>query len=536
MKQLGIKRLRYSMSIALACCIAGISVGCSEAASDDQSSAACAALQDLSLSNTSPLSASAMRFRENERPAIDTAGGKVDMPDYCRVQGAVRPQINFEIRLPLDDWNGKFYMAGCGGFCGRVMADKEGYSNAINVAVVRGYAAVTTDAGHWGTHAADGVWAYNNRSAELDYSYRVIPEVSRVAKAIVRGFYGRPEQYSYFSGCSNGGRMGAMAIQRYPDLFDGVLIGSPALDWRTLSMFSSWLVKANTGEDGKLMFDHRKTALLGDAVMAHCDIKDGLKDGQIDDPRKCDFEPETLQCPDGSGDTDCLTATEVDVVNKWYGGLPNTYGADWSYKVPFGSETYWPAWLTPPPGHPGGIYLFGDGLHKYLVYEKDPGPDYSPVDLNLDRYPAQLDYMRQFYRADNPDLSSFRASDGKVIFYQGLADPAAIPGATIGYYEDVREEMGGQAETDKFARLFLIPGAGHCWEPPEVSPNTFDPIAELENWVEHGIAPERIEAVRNNPTTGTARSRPLCAYPAIAKYKGEGSIEESSSFECSLSE
>ena len=476
----------YSKFIKLACCLAATFANGVQAADADQSDFNCAALQDLSITDTNPLSATAVRFADNERPKIDTANGKVNMPDYCRVRAAIRPQINFEMRLPLDDWNGKFYMAGCGGFCGQVLADRPGYSNAINVAVVRGYAAVTTDAGHWAPHAADGVWAYNNRSAELDYSYRVIPEVSRVARAIIEAFYGTPEQYSYFSGCSNGGRMGALTIQRYPDLFDGVLIGAPALDWRTLSMYSSWLIKANTDEDGNRIFDYRKTKLLGDAVMAHCDGKDGLQDGQINDPRQCDFEPATLQCRDGDAGVGCLTEHEVSIVSKWYSGLPDTYGADWSYKVPFGSETYWPAWLTPPPGHAGGIYLFGDALHKYLVYEQDPGPTYSPADLDLTHYPTELDYMRQFYRADNPDLTEFRNTNGKAIFYQGWSDPAAIPGATIGYYEDVREKMGGQDETDRFVRLFMIPGAGHCWEPPHPSPTIFDPIKAIEKWVEQG--------------------------------------------------
>ncbi len=521
--------------IKLFCCLAAALASGSgvHAADVGQPELDCAGLQDMAIRNTNPLSATTVRFAGEERPKVDTAAGAVSLPDYCRVRGSVRPQINFELRLPLDGWNGKFYMAGCGGFCGEVMADRPGYPNAINVAVVRGYAAVTTDAGHWAPHVADGVWAYNNRGAELDYSYRVIPEVSRVARVIIEEFYGAPEQYSYFSGCSNGGRMGALAIQRYPELFDGVLIGAPALDWRTLSMYATWLIKANTDKSGKLIFDHRKTKLVGDAVMAYCDDKDGLQDGQITDPRLCRFDPATLQCPVGEESTKCLTGVEVDIVRKWYGGLPDTHGADWSYNVPLGSEAYWPAWLTPPPGRAGGIYVFGDALHKYIVYERDPGPDYSPVELDLDRYPAELDYMRQFYRADNPDLTAFRDAGGKVIFYQGWSDPAAIPGATIGYYEDVRERMGGQAETEEFARLFMIPGAGHCWEPPHPSPDVFNPIEALENWVEHGIAPERIDVARHDSSGNMTRSRPLCPYPSVAEYSGTGSIDLSSSFKCS---
>ncbi len=492
----------------------------------------CAALAELAITDTTPLAATAIRFNDSNRPVIPTPSGTVALPDYCRVRAAVLPQINFELRLPLNDWNGKFFMAGCGGFCGRVLADRPGYSNAINVALVRNYAAVTTDAGHWAPHAADGVWAYNDRSAEIDYSYRVIPEVARVARAVITAFYGSKEQHSYFSGCSNGGRMGALAIQRYPDLFDGVLVGAPALDWRTLAMYSSWVMKANMDENGNFVFDHRKTALLARAVMAHCDASDGLKDGQITDPRQCTFDPATLQCPGNDDGLECLTKTEVQVVQKWYQGLPDTHGAGWSYKVPLGSESYWPRWLTPPPGRPGAFYLFGDALHKYIIHEQDPGPGYSPVDMDLERYPVELDYMREIYRADNPNLSAFKKTGGKAVFYQGWSDPAAIPEMTIGYYEDVRKKMGGQAKTNEFLRLFMIPGAGHCWESPHPSPDIFNPIEVLENWVEHGIAPERIDARQYDGTGGTIRSRPLCAYPGVAHYNGTGSIDDASNFSC----
>ena len=502
-----------------------------------QGGTGCEALTDLVITDATPLAVTAVRFDEASRPRIKTASGETGLPDYCRVRAAVLPEINFELRMPLNDWNGKFYMAGCGGFCGKVLADRPGYSNAINVALVRNYAAVTSDAGHWAPHGADGVWAYNNRSAEIDYSYRVIPEVARVSKAIIAAFYGADESHSYFSGCSNGGRMGALAIQRYPDLFDGVLVGAPALDWRTLAMYSSWVMKANMDENGKLIFDYRKTALLSRAVMAHCDASDGLVDGQITDPRQCDFDPSVLQCPDkksysGENGLECLTKSEVQIVEKWYGGLPNTHGADWPYKIPLGSEPYWPRWLTPKPGRPGAFYLFGDALHKYIIREQDPGPGYSPVDMDLDRYPVELDYMRELYRADNPDLSTFRDAGGKAIFYQGWADPAAVPEMTIGYYEDAREKMGGQSETDNFLRLFMIPGAGHCWESPHPVPDIFNPIEVLENWVEEGVAPARIDAKQHDEAGNTIRSRPLCSYPGIASYKGSGNIDEASNFSC----
>ena len=525
-------KINYSALAVPLAVLALALTGTSRAAPVLMQNSDCTALNNLAIKDVTSLAVTTVRFDEASRPRINTASGEAGLPDYCRVRAAVLPQINFELRLPLNDWNGKFYMAGCGGFCGKVLADRPGYSNAINVALVRNYAAITSDAGHWAPHAADGVWAYNNRSAEIDYSYRVIPEVARVAKEIIAAFYGTGESLSYFSGCSNGGRMGALAIQRYPDLFDGVLVGAPALDWRTLAMYSAWVMKANMDENKKLVFDHRKSPLLGRAVMEHCDASDGLVDGQITDPRQCDFDPAVLQCPENSDGSECLTKMEVQIVKKWYQGLPDTHGADWSYRVPLGSEAYWPRWLTPSPGRPGAFYLFGDTLHKYIIHEQDPGPDYSPVEMDLDRYPAELDYMRELFRADNPDLSAFRDAGGKVIFYQGWADPAAVPEMTIGYYEDVREQMGGQHQIDKFFRLFMIPGAGHCWEPPHPAPDIFNPIELLENWVEKDVAPVRIEAKQHDEAGNTIRTRPLCSYPGIARYKGSGSIDDGSNFHC----
>lgn len=538
-------RVRFSRKRSLRGAAAIVAIGVaavtSSAALARNDEKACRSLTDLTVddvtilstniveSGVGPLPASALRYakwhdlRPEDRPPL---------PDYCRVRGYVRPAINFEMRLPVSEWNGKFFMAGCGGFCGEVLPDRPGLSNSINIALSRNYAVVTTDAGHWGENAIDGVWAYNNRTAERDWAWRAIPEVSRAAKEIIAAFYGRPEDLSYFSGCSNGGRMAAMAAQRFPDLFDGVLIGAPALDWRTLAMHGAWTVHSNTGADGKPILPPSKVKLIAKAVMNECDAADGAADGLIADPRTCSFDPHSLQCKTDNESGSCLTKAETGVLEKWYSGLPDAHGVDWKYNIAFGSEPYWPTWLTPPAGRKGVMEAYLDNLFSYVLFERDPGPSYSLHDFDLSAYPKALDYMRALYRADNPDLDRFRAAGGKAIMWQGWSDPGAVPGAAIGYYEDVVEHAGGKDQADAFFRLFMVPGAGHCFEAPHQSAERFDPIAALEAWVEKDMAPDRIIARQLGADGATIRTRPLCPYPQIARYSGEGDVDDAENFTC----
>ncbi len=262
------------------------SLGWTGAASAQQS---CPGLSALSIPNTNLLSA----------VVVPAAGG---LPEYCRVLGFVRPAINFEIRLPTKDWNGKFYMAGCGGFCGQVDSERPGFTNAINHGLRRNYAVSTMDSGHWGFAAIDGRWAWNNRLAEIDWGHRAVTETARVTKTVIKSFYGKDQSKSYFAGCSTGGRMANMEASRYPNDFDGIISGAPALDYPGLVATKfAWVVQANTGPDGKEILNRSKVKMLADAVYAACDAKDGLKDGLIDDPRACDFKPSSLLCRAGDG-------------------------------------------------------------------------------------------------------------------------------------------------------------------------------------------------------------------------------------------
>ena len=456
-----------------------------------------------------------------------------DLPAFCRVLGYVRPAINFEVRLPMAEWNGKFYMVGCGGFCGKLETDRPRFTNTMNYGLRRNYAAAVTDSGHWGTGSTDGLWAFNNRQAEIDWGYRAITETTRVAKVIVKAFYRKDPSKSYFAGCSTGGRMAVMEAIRFPKDFDGIISGAPALDYTGLvATFFSWIVKANTDPQGKIIFDHTKLKVLTDAVYNACDTQDGLADGIISEPNKCTFEPSSIRCP-GEPKPDCLTSAQVQTLEKFYQGALDSSGKRlYPGGLPKGSEPYWSFWLLGDGKAPGPIPLFNANFLRYMAFEEDPGDSYNPLSFDFDRDSQKLLHMGRIYNATDPDLSRFKGAGGKMIMYQGLADSIVTPQLTIDYYDQVIEKMGGLDPTQSFFRLFLIPGMDHCSILPGQGPDTFDVLKALEDWVEKGIPPEQIMATQLDKECKIMRSRPLCLYPKVSKYKGSGSPDDAANFSC----
>ena len=262
--------------------------------------AKCEILEDLKIKDAHILSASVV---------TDDS----DLPQYCRVIGYVLPAINFEIRLPLEQWNGKFYMTGCGGFCGSVGSDNKRFFLGMNYGLYRNYAVSTMDAGHWGDGVWDCRWAYNNRIAEIDWSYRAVHETARVSKLVIEAFYDQEPDKSYFNGCSTGGRMALMEAWRYPEDFDGIISGAPVMDNTGLYISYHWAARKNIGKDGKDIISPSDLKLIIDAVYQACDGIDGLKDGLISDPSACDFDPESLIC--GTDESDgCLTVEQVETL------------------------------------------------------------------------------------------------------------------------------------------------------------------------------------------------------------------------------
>jgi pimeloyl-ACP methyl ester carboxylesterase len=470
-----------------------------------------------------------------------------DLPAYCRVLGYVRPAINFEIRLPLREWNGKFYMAGCGGSCGTLNSDAPGFSNAMNFGLRRNYVVSTSDSGHWGSSAADARWAMNNPVAQMDWAQRSVPETARVTKIILKAFYGTEQQKSYFAGCSNGGRMAAMEALRYPNDFDGIISGSPGMDFTALAAnLMGWVGQANTGRDGKPILSLAKVKLLEHAVYEACGEKIGVKEPVIADPRACHFKPSALQCRAGDA-ADCLTEAEVGAAEKIYGGPVNSRGQRlYPGGVPLGSEPFWPLWVTGSGTGPTFMALRSQDFYRYMAFQPPPGPTFKLTDYDFDKDPSRLAYSASIFNVAifNPgtgefevgDMSAFRQSGRKLIMYHGWADSLSPPQSTAAFYEALAEKSGGVTVTQDFARLFMVPGMDHCGfqtNGPGIADTGIDPLTALERWVEEGKPPNELIATKTAPTGNqTLWRRPVCAYPKVARYKGSGDPTDAASFTC----
>ncbi|WP_053221049.1 tannase/feruloyl esterase family alpha/beta hydrolase [Methylobacterium indicum] len=464
-----------------------------------------------------------------------------DLPAYCRVLGTVRPATSFEVRLPLQNWNGKYYGTGCGGFCGTLLSDAPGFTNAMNYGLRRGYAASTMDGGHWGTGSADGRWAAGDLVARMDWGQRAVTETARVSKVLVRAFYDRPQQKSYFAGCSTGGRMAAMEALRYPKDFDGIISGAPALDYTGLVATSfAWVAKANTGPDGKPILTTPRARLVTEAVAAACGAKE--MGGLVADPRHCTFKPSSLRCTGATSDT-CLTEAEVGVLEKWYAGPTDASGrALYPGGIPLGSEAHWPRWLTGLGNAPAILPLFAADFLRYMAFWPSPGPGYRVTDFDFSADPARLAPQAQVYNAATYDpasatarpaagLSAFHEAGGKLLIYHGWGDSLVTPFMTVAFYEALAKGTAGKADglaaVKDTARLFMVPGMDHCGigtEGPGIADTGIDPLTALERWVEAGEAPRELVATKHDAGGAIAWSLPVCAYPEVPRAEGAGLV------------
>lgn len=480
----------------------------------------CPGLADLRIEDTNLLSATVV-------PASD------ELPAYCRVLGYVRPAINFEIRLPTADWNGKFYMAGCGGWCGG--SGSPGGANSVIPGLKRDYAVSTMDGGHWGEDLFDGRWAYHDRRAEIDWAHRAVHETARVTKVIIEAFYGRPPEWSYFQGCSTGGRQALMEALRYPDDFDGLVSGCPHPKATGTDIQGAWIARANTGPDGRNLITPADVPLVREAVYEACDAVDGLEDGLISDPLACRFDPATLACERDQMD-DCLTAEQVEALRKMYAGPRDSDGRELYAGLPLGSEPYWGFWITgeTPDVNDDFRRRISTQFLRYMAFPDDPGEEYSLADFDFDRDPERMERMGKIYNVNDPDLDAFRESGGKLLMWHAWADAAPPPTETIAYYEAVEEHFGSRERTQNFFRLFMVPGMDHCGigEGPGIKHDGFDPLTALERWVEEGEAPASLLTTKTDSTGAVLWTRPVCPYPKRAVYDGEGDPDEASSFEC----
>jgi feruloyl esterase len=437
---------------------------------------------------------------------------------YCEVQGTIAPADTIVLRLPTKGWTQRYLQTGCGGLCGTAEIN---YTQAENCKPVADgtIASATTDMGHQGKQ--DGSWAANNPQAQIDFAYRGVHVTAQVAKAIIKKFYGRAPSYNYFDGCSDGGREALMEAQRYPADFDGIAAGAPASNVVVQNtIHHAWNVLANKDAKGNYILLANKLPLIHNAVLAKCDALDGVKDGVLDDPRRCDFDPSSLVCANAKT---CLTKAEADVVEKLHNGATDAQGnrLEQAISHEWGSELDWTLFVPAKQGEVTFSEQIATGFLQYLAYFNHADPNYKLTDFDFTRTSFWKTVQTSVYlSATDPDLSRFAARGGKLVLWHGWSDQHISPQATLEYWSALNATMG---HVDRFARLYLFPGMAHCGD--GVGPNKFDVLTPVLNWVEHGKAPAKIVA-----SLGTTRTRPVYPYPQVARYNGSGSTNDAANF------
>ena len=467
----------------------------------------------------------------------------------CYVRGILPLAIGFHVQLPFpENWNGRFLTWGDGG--------KDGDLDYADHRVAEGYAVANSNSGHDNGAEPGSSFGWNNRQAEIDFGYRAVHLTTAAGKTLTRAYYDEAPEYSYFEGCSTGGRQGLMEAQRYPDDFDGIVAGAPVNYYQALNASRMWFMQKvyannleasltfDTDRDGRPDSD-RKLVMLAERVMTACDAVDGVRDGIIDDPSRCDFDPDRdlvdMRCIDDINGDECLTRAQLALIKDLYAGAYDSQGTLVYQGKPLGSELGWMTRLFPHPRNgytPGNFSIAGDHLN-YIFYEDDPGitlpdltdttavpakdrnpPEWSWREFDLDDMTnGQGDLMMSIMDSIDPDLSRFVRGGSKLLMYHGWNDVMTVAPATIDYYDQMVDvTFGGDLDrAQDNVRLFLAPGMGHCRG--GVGPDTWDRLTPLVDWVENGAPPLTIIATHS--TDGQVdNERPLCLYPERAVYSG----------------
>jgi len=520
-------RTQFVVASALLAMLGSLPVHAAQASGGDSGAArpaatgaggGCQALASLALPNARVTKAEPVAAGAFTAPGPQQRNaGFAQLPAFCRVAATLTPsadsQIQMEIWLPAENWNGKFLAVGNGGWAGTISFD------AMATGLRRGYAAASNDTGH--PAAAGAEFALNNDKL-VDFAYRAMHEMTVQSKAIVGSFYSRPPRLSYYQGCSTGGRQGMMEAQRYPDDFDAIVAGAPVYNMVHLNV-SQTALQVHMLKNPERIVPPNKVTLIANAAVAACDANDGVKDGIINDPRACKFDPGTLACKAGDS-ADCLTPGQVATARQLYTPVKTASGkAVYPGRSP-GVEAGWAARI-PEVGKPVNP-LWGD--MPRFVGHRDAKWDVMSFDFENDL--ALTLKNASFIEASNPDLSKFKARGGKLLLWHGWADPGPAPENTIDYYSAAAKAAGGGSQED-WMRLFLMPGVAHCGG--GVGPDQADFLGAIERWREQGTAPSQITASRNPGRGGlTPMTRPLCPFPQIAKYKGTGSTDDAANFVC----
>ena len=456
-------------------------------------------------------------------------------PESCEVTGVIAPEIQYRINLPTN-WNRRLYIHGNGGYGGHSVYGNYGLDDRRR-ALSNGFVTALSNLGHDKDAEPGGAWAYNAIHKEIDYSFRALHLTTVVSKRLAQVYYGQPVRYSYYDGCSTAGGQGIKAALRYPADYDAILVGSPVFDF-VRSVLYAW---NNQMAQLQGQFDTGRIELLGKIIMGRYDELDTVADGVIENPLTVDFDPARDLPHDASGKTG-FTATEIDALARIYGGLV-VDGIQVAPGIPIGSEprghhykfaTFEPApdrspwWRRVFPDERGFSEQIAivDSWLKYLAFEKDD----ETIDwreLDIEETLPRLEAMSKIMDAGSTDFSSFRDRGGKLLAYHGWADVGVNPHITVDYYEQVVDDMG--EDTAEFFRLFLVPGGFHCRG--GLGADRFDGMTALINWVEGGIAPDKIKAIELKGDK-TVQQHPLCPYPETARYHGRGDAAIMESYTC----
>jgi tannase/feruloyl esterase len=458
----------------------------------------------------------------------------VAIPPYCRAEGVIDQRtgadgkpyaIGFAIALP-DNWNGRFLFQGGGGLNGSIIPPLGGQAAGDAPALARGFAVVSTDTGHKG--AVFDAAFMKDQLASLDFAYIAVGRVAVLSKEIIAHYYGQPAKHSYYDGCSTGGREGMLMSQRYPTYFDGVVVGDPAMrtGYSNIGLtyarnaFAQIAPKDASGKpEPSKDFSPSDKKLLADAIMKSCDEKDGLKDGMIFNVKACRFDPVVLKCK-GAKEDACLSAQQVGALEKAFSGPKDSHGNEVYARFPWDT-----GYLQ---GASGPFAVFSSFLPTEgpsMIASVQP-----PANLTIDQMIAGVEANESQTLTDTTwtNLSTFSGHGGKLIFYHGTSDPVFSPFDTLAYYERMAKNNGGLDQVGSWSRFFFVPGMNHCAGGPAALDH-FDMLGAVVNWLENGVAPDFVVA-KGKAFPG--RSRPLCAYPKYAYYKGQGDPENAANFEC----
>jgi feruloyl esterase len=415
---------------------------------------------------------------------------------YCDVKGYVSPSVGFEIRLPTTRWTQRYLQLGCGALCGVVKIG--GFTNPLaiqqNTQYQRGELALAaTDDGHNPGSLFDGTWAAADSQLRIDFAYRGVHVTSVAAKGIMQAYYGQKPKFCYFVGCSEGGREAGMESQRYPEDFNGILSGSPAINFLTQNTFyHAWNARANSDANGHLIITPDKLPILHAAALAACDAQDGLKDGLISEPESCHFDPVVTQCQAGQDPATCLTPAQVHAAQLIYQGARDEKGQQLVIRGPLpGSELQWDEYVTIPPGGSETVSTYlSTFVSQYMACPQNQPIEYTLADFRFDETTFRgLAAMHAIYDALDPDLSNFAAAGDKIIFWHSLGDGSISAVNTVAYYNAVQKQMGAD-RTRQFALLYLFPGGNHC--NAGIAPIVCDLLSALMGWAEEGVVPSRL--------------------------------------------